>query len=51
MQAFLFINYLTKLLKINNMRFMILIILYDFIQVLNIKRRDPIKNNYFSKHN
>jgi hypothetical protein len=49
--AFLFIKYLTKHLKtINNMRFINLIMLYDFIQVLNIKRRLSTKDEHFSKH-
>jgi hypothetical protein len=29
---------------------MILIMLFDFIQVLNIKRSHPTKIDYFSKH-
>jgi hypothetical protein len=29
---------------------MIIIMLSDFIQVLNIKRRHPTKIDYFSKH-
>jgi hypothetical protein len=34
----------------NNMRFMILIMLYDVIQVLNIKRRLSNKDEHFSKY-
>jgi hypothetical protein len=30
---------------------MILIMLYDFIQVLNIKRKHYTKDDYFSTHN
>jgi hypothetical protein len=39
LQAFLFINFLTKHLKINNMRFMNLTMFSDFMQVLHINRR------------
>jgi hypothetical protein len=37
-------------MKMNNMRFMILIMLYDVIQVLNIKRRLSNKDEHFSKY-
>jgi hypothetical protein len=49
--SFLFINNLTKHYKIYNMRFMILIMVYDFIQILHIKRKHPTNIYYFSKHN
>jgi hypothetical protein len=42
--------YLTKHEKIYNMRFMILIMLYDFIHVLNIKRRLSTNDGHFSKY-
>jgi hypothetical protein len=32
------------------MRFTILIMLYDFMQILNIKMRLSTKDEYFSKH-
>jgi hypothetical protein len=32
------------------MRFMHIIIFYDFMQVLHIKRMHPTKNEYISKH-
>jgi hypothetical protein len=48
--AFLFINDLTKHYKLNNMRFRILIRLFDFIQVLNIKMRLSTKDEYCSTH-
>jgi hypothetical protein len=32
------------------MRFMHLIIFYDFMQVIHIKRRHPTKNEYFPRH-
>jgi hypothetical protein len=54
-----FINYfhafqinrnLTKHLKINNMRFMNLMVISDVLQVQGIKRDYLIKDDYFSKH-
>jgi hypothetical protein len=39
LQEFLFINFLTKHLKLNNMIFMNLTMFSDFMQVLHIKRR------------
>jgi hypothetical protein len=32
------------------MQFKNLNMLYDFMQVLNIKRKHPTKNEYFTKH-
>jgi hypothetical protein len=36
--------------KLNNMRFMILIMLFDFIHVLLSKRKFPTKDEYISKY-
>jgi hypothetical protein len=36
--------------KINNMHFMDLIMLFDFMQVIYIKRNRNTKNEHFSKH-
>jgi hypothetical protein len=49
-QAFLFINYLTKHWEIHTMRFKNLTRVYDFIQLLNIKRSHSAKNDYFPMH-
>jgi hypothetical protein len=49
-QAFQFINYLTKHWEINNMRFKNLTRVYDFLQVLHIKRSHSTKNYYFPMH-
>jgi hypothetical protein len=46
---FIFINYLTKYLKINNMIFMNLTMFYDFLPVIHINRSCSTKNDYFSK--
>jgi hypothetical protein len=46
----LFINNLPKHLKFNNMQFRIVILLYNFMQVLNSMEKHPTKNEYFSKH-
>jgi hypothetical protein len=48
--VFLFINNLTMHKKRNNVRFMNLFMLYDFMQVLNIKRIHYTKNEYFPEH-
>jgi hypothetical protein len=45
--AFLFFNNLTMHKKLNNVRYMNLFMLYDFMQVLNIKRMHYTKNEYF----
>jgi hypothetical protein len=50
-KLFYFINYLTKHLKINNMLFMKIIRVYDFLQVLHVKGSYSSKVEYFSKHN
>jgi hypothetical protein len=36
--------------KINNVQFVDLIILSNFMQVLNIKQKHCTKSDYFSKH-
>jgi hypothetical protein len=48
--AFLFINKLTKPWKFNNMQFMSLNVLSDFMQVPNNIRKHPTKNEYFPTH-
>jgi hypothetical protein len=48
--VFLFINYLTKHKNINNMRYMNLKILFDFIHVLLIKQKHSTRDDYFSKY-
>jgi hypothetical protein len=48
--AFLFIYNLIEHWKFNNMHFMNLFILSDFMQALNINRNHYNKNDYFSRH-
>jgi hypothetical protein len=48
--AFLVFNKLNTTLKFNNLRFTPLIMLSDFIQVLNSARDVYTKNYYFSMH-
>jgi hypothetical protein len=48
--AFLSINKLTKHYKINNLHFSNLIILSDFMHVLNSIRKHYAKDEYFPKH-
>jgi uncharacterized membrane protein YbaN (DUF454 family) len=47
--AFLIIRNLGKHSKINNIRFMTLMMIYDFLQVQGNKRGYLIKYDYFSK--
>jgi hypothetical protein len=47
--CFQIIRNLTKHMKINNMRFMTLLMIYHFIQVQSIKRYYLTKYGYFSK--
>jgi hypothetical protein len=47
---FLFIYKLTKLCKFNNMQFMSLNMLYDFIQVIYSIQKHYSKVDYFPKH-
>jgi hypothetical protein len=48
--AFLFIYKLTKLSKFNNMQFMSLNMMYDFIQVIYSTRKHYTKVEYFPRH-
>jgi hypothetical protein len=48
--AFLFISKATRHYKINNMKFMNLNMLSNFMKVLNISRKHSTKNECFPKH-